>query len=233
MSSKTRSGKNGADTGVNADLLKRIEELEKLVEKQGKKIEYLESQNAVKSKSIDMLHKNFIKDSERCEELEQYGRRDCLRIHGVEVAEDGTEETADDVFQKVGVIAAEVGVTLNKHDVYRAHRIGKVVEKNGKRTKQIIVKFRSWNARCAFYKARPTRRKNIVKKSFSSISVDLTKSRLSLLSKVRDAIKERYGDDNDDVFVFSDINCRLVVRVENQNRFFNSIEQLNEILGSE
>ena len=70
-------------------------------------------------------------------------------------------------------------------------------------------------------------------KHCQEISVDLTKSRLSLLSKARDAIKEQYGDDNDDVFVFSDINCRLVVRVENQNCFFNSIEQLNEILGSE
>ena len=74
--------------------------------------------------------------ADRSEELEQYGRRNCLRIHGVEVADN---ETSDDVVKKVESIAAEVGVTLQRDDIFRAHRIGKVVDKKGKRQNKSLL----------------------------------------------------------------------------------------------
>ena len=67
-------------------------------------------------------------------------------------------------------------------------------------------------------------------KSFSSISVDLTKKRLSLLHKAREVIEEKYGKESE-VFAYADINCRLTVRSDGNNfAFFNSIDELSDIL---
>ena len=206
MPADTRNSKKGGDSHSIDELLKGIEALEATVVSQGKKIEKLEAEKEVKDHAIDAMKKSVKQSADRSEELEQYGRRNCLRIHGVEVADN---ETSDDVVKKVESIAAEVGVTLQRDDIFRAHCIGKVVEKKGKKTKQIIVKFRSWNARCGLYKSRPTVKKPVhTAKSFSSISVDLTKKRLSLLHKAREVIEEKYGKESE-VFAYADINCRL------------------------
>lgn len=226
--SKTRSGTKN-DSAWYDELLKRIETLEETVKEQDKKITLLQEQNTVKSRVIDVLKKNQKKVEDEAEDLQQYGRRDCLRIHGVEVVGDDVEESADAVLKKVENIASKIGAELNPDDVYRAHRIGKTIEKKGKKTKQVIVKFHSWKARCAFYRARPTVRKPLPGKSFSSISVDLTKNRLSLLQKAHQKITEKYGE-NSKVFAFSDINCRLAVYLNDSNHYFSSMEDVMKII---
>ena len=56
------------------------------------------------------------------EELEQYGRRLCLRFEGVETEEN---ETSEKVLEKVVSMCKEAGVDVPNETLDRAHRIGK------------------------------------------------------------------------------------------------------------
>ena len=75
----------------------------------------------------------------------------------------------------------------------------------------VIVKFNDWETRCKFYRARPTKKKPINKKNFSSIGLDLSPASISLLYRARKLIIRNEFDANA-VYAFADINCNLVVK---------------------
>ena len=56
------------------------------------------------------------------EELEQYGRRWCLRIESVPVVEN---ETSEDAFNNVLDMCKKGNINISEIDIDRAHRIGK------------------------------------------------------------------------------------------------------------
>ena len=88
-----------------------------------------------------------------------------------------------------------MGIPFNENETGRAHAIGKpFLDKEWKKkVRSIIVKFKFWKARAAFYKATPKNYVNGRRKpgltSFS-VSLDLAKRRYSLLAKVKSIIKE-------------------------------------------
>ena len=225
--------------GDQSDLIRRLDLLETTVENQKAKITLLESTVKLKSETIatlqatvEALDARITATEPQVEALEQYGRRSSLRIHGVKTVDD---ESDDDVIKTVEKVAQQVGVAINRDDIYRCHRVGKVKKlDNGTTTKPIIVKWRSWNARCAFYKARPTIKKPLKlgegeEKCFTTISLDLTRQRLALLDAARSKIKEKYPGSTK-VFAFANINCRLAVRFENNSiKYFNSMDELNKL----
>ena len=231
MPAKQRKGNKSSseksfesDTDMDYDeLVRRLTLLEKTVENQSAKITLLESTVALKSATIDTL-KTHIDDLEkritnngqqeaRIEALEQYGRRSNLRIHGVKTAD---KETDEDVMNIVEEVAEQIGVEFSREDVFRAHRVGKEKKlDNGTASQQIIVKWKTWDARCAFYRARPTPRRPLTldagkQQCFSSISMDLTKQRLDLLDSARKKLKENMPNKKG-VFAYANINCRLAV----------------------
>ena len=242
---KTRNS-NGANNSVDSsdeELFQRIELLEKTLQNQAAKIELLESTNALKTATVEALQKQLssleirMNSSEkldaRIESQEQYQRRSDLRIYGVKTAE---KETAEDVVKLVEKVASQVGVDLKSEDIYRAHRIGKAKTlDNGTVVKPIIVKFRSWNARCAMYRARPTKSRPLKKlrdgekRMFGSIGLDLTKQRADLLEEARNLLKTKFPED-ENVFAYSDINCALAIRFGEKNvKFFSNRKQLNDL----
>ena len=98
------------------------------------------------------------------------------------------------------------------------------------KTQSVICKFTNWDVRCAIYKARPTRKKTVKDRNFTSISLDLEKNRLELLDVARSKI-ENLELNTDEVYAFADINCNLVVRYgQNKFRYFNNKIQLEKIL---
>ena len=220
-----------------SDLVRRLGILEKLVENQAAKITLLESTVNLKSTTtlqatVEALETRVATTEPQVEALEQYGRRSSLRIHGVETVDD---ETDDDVVKTVEKVAQQIGVAINRDDIFRCHRVGKVKKlDNGTITKPIIVKWRSWNARCAFYRARPTVKKPLKLgegdvKCFSSISLDLTRQRLALLDAARAKIEEKHPGSTK-VFAFANINCRLAIRFANNSiKYFNSMDELNKL----
>ena len=101
-----------------------------------------------------------------------------------------------------------------------------------RKVRSIIVKFKSWESRAAFYKARTRNfmngRKKPGAKSFS-VSLDLTKRRYALLTKAKGLVK-----DNPSVaYAFCDINCSLAIRFnDNTYKYFNSENKLMKLLVS-
>lgn len=239
-SSPTTSKSSASEMdGDQGDLHRRLALLEKTVQNQSAQITLLESTITLKSSTIDAMKTHMVAlearvtaNEPRVESLEQYGRRSSLRIHGVKTA-DG--ESDDDVVKAVENVAQQIGVAITRDDIFRCHRVGKEKKMdNGVTTKSIIVKWRSWNARCAFYRARPTVKKPLklgtgVKKSFTSISLDLTKQRLDLLDSARKLIADKHPGSKD-VFAFANINCRPAIRFgQNNIKYFSSMDELNKL----
>ena len=78
----------------------------------------------------------------KCDGHEDYSRRSCLCIHGVEVKEN---EDEDGIMNELNDSYSSVNLQFDANDIDRAHRIGlPYTDKNsGKTVKSIIVKFRS------------------------------------------------------------------------------------------
>lgn len=106
---------------------------------------------------------------DKTDALEQYQRRQCLRVFGIQ--ETPSENTDNIVIE----VAKEIGVDLKVEDIDRSHRVGK--GDNG-RPRPIIVKFISYRKRNEMF----TNKKKL-KGTRKTIREDLTPARLQLLQK--------------------------------------------------
>eukprot|EP00111_Clytia_hemisphaerica_P011916 TCONS_00035001-protein len=177
----------------------RIELLEKSVSELKNKVNILCDKNAVLSSSVDFL-------SKQNDHQEQYSRRYCLRINGMEKSAD---ESADKCVKKVVDLCNHLNLNISAADIDRAHRVGR--EKQS-----MIVKFHSFGKRTALYKARKS---NALDQNIK-IRLDITKARLDLLDRAKALII----DDGPVDFVFADINCNCVARLKSKDfKFFNDI----------
>ena len=104
------------------------------------------------------------------DELEQYGRRNSVRMWSK-----SEEKTGENTDQIVLEHAQKIGASIAAGDISRSHRVGR--PRTGT-TRAIIVKFVSYNKRREFY----SKRKN---DQDVFISEDLTKRRAELLYKAR------------------------------------------------
>lgn len=125
---------------------------------------------SAETQRINLLHRY---DNDR---LEQYTRRDNLRIFGIE--EDPDED--EDILQaKVMEVAADVGVKLEANDISIAHRLGKASE----RGRPVIVRFCHRKKRNAVLSNKKELKKK-QKKIF--INEDLTPMRATMLKMVKE-----------------------------------------------
>ena len=195
-----------------------------------KRIEILESSVTLKQHHMDILF-------ERNDDLEQYTRRHSVRINGIEVKPENDKGKAEDIYKIVEKCYVDVGLKFESTEINRAHRVGlvKTYSKSGKRTQSIIVQFRNWNARCNVFKNRPKFHKKKpgeveveVERPFS-VSLDLTKRRLELLTIARNESKNHPDVD----YVFTDINCNIVLKMVNgKNLYLKRKIDLDGILKS-
>ena len=154
--------------------------------------EKLDEQNAKMLQSKIAIQDNALQRLEiKCDDNEQYSRRSCIRIHGVQYNEN------DDisVINKVEQCCDEIGVKFDMNEIDRVHYIGKPVFDTDSKQKvmTIIVKFKSWESQTASYNARPRNFMNVRKKPGAnrfSVSFDLTKRRYALLTKAKGLVKD-------------------------------------------
>ena len=92
-------------------LMKKIEDK---FNEQNTRIEELESKLVIKQKIIDTLEI-------KCDDNEQYSRRSCLRVHGLDFSSDEDEG----VMKKVGKCCSDMGIEFNQNEIDRVHYIGK------------------------------------------------------------------------------------------------------------
>ena len=175
---------------------------------------------------IDQLLKEVGQLEEKSDDNEQYSRRSCVRINGIEYKNKGNGENVKEI---IANCLESLNLPYDENTIDRANRIGKtIVDDTGMPTKSIIVKFKSWNVRTNFYKARPKKNDKGTKKagmkSFS-VSLDLTKRRYRLLEYARGVVNH-YAE-----VAFADINCSLAIRLKDGSfHYFNSKKSLKDIL---
>ena len=148
----------------------------------------------------------------KCDDLEQYGRRLCLRIIDV----DGDDsETSDDVFNKCTELFNKLELDIPGACIDRAHSIGKTPG----RVRPIIVHFTTWFHRIIVYR----KRKDCVN---CRITLDLKKTCMEILKEAIDLARE-----SDLIsYAFADINFSLCVKLTNDSfNVSNTIDDLNKL----
>ena len=194
---------------------KRIEEVEKKNKILEEKVVILESEKAINHNVTRLL-------SDEVDRLDQYHRSNLIISNVIKPEHESQEQ----VNYKVNEIIQR---DLNLPDVIpqidKLHRVGKVRERNGKQTQDIIVRFRTHAARYQVYDKRKQSTNNI------KIRPNLTKRRDQLRYEATELVKE-----NEQVnFIYSDAHGDIKIRLNNQFKCkyvhkINSLEELKDIL---
>ena len=188
-----------------------IEKLHDTIKLQNEKIDVLEAKVAMMESLVSHL-------TDRTEEQEQYSRRLCIRIDGIDESKN-KGESGDESLEKVKKVFQELKVVVPDAVIDRAHRIGKPKTVNGKQLRTMIVRFTTWRHRTIVYRARKNSKKYKVR-------LDLTKPRLEKLVKLSKILEDRQLG-----FVFADVNCRLVAFIEGKYYYPKDEHGLMEIIG--
>lgn len=163
--------------------------MQPMLKHKDEEINVLKTEIEVKNKSIDDLESKVVKLERSHNDLEQYGRRQSIRLNNVplpDVAD--SEQVVLNVLNK----AIPVHEKINADEIERCHPIGKP---NRKGNRQVIVKFLSYKTKARVYGAR-FNLKNIY------MSDDLTKSNQSIAlmllkcKKVKQVLKFGHGMPN-------------------------------------
>ena len=88
-----------------------------------KRCQETESENKMPKKQVAELSKLSIEHHSKNEELEQYGRRLCLRVDGIPAV---SNESSDDVMNLTKSLFKQANVSVPENVLDRAHRIGPV-----------------------------------------------------------------------------------------------------------
>ena len=199
------------------DLLITIKEeiksqFQEIIKSQNEKVEKLESSVTLLQQHVKILKLQVDKNSIDTEEVEQYGRRLCLRIDGLPV---DNNESSEDVLEKVKTKWVESGINIPDSLIDRAHRIGSVSKDRvtNEDRQSVIVRLTTFRHRTMIYRNRK-------KMEGLSVKLDLTRKRYKTLVDARKKV-----DGNEKVkFVFTDINCRLkVFMADGKQHFFSSL----------
>lgn len=194
-----------------------INDLKNIIVEQKSRIKELESRVIVMEKLIQNL-------KGRSDDSEQYQRRLCLRIGGVELKQGANGESGDECLKIVKKIFRELKVSIPDAVIDRAHRIGHIKEEGGKRYRQIIVRFTTWRHRTEVYRARKNTKKY-------RIRLDLTKERLKIMEKAKDLLKDM-GRASESCYVFSDVNCRMCLKCDGKFQYFGNTNELLDFIQS-
>ncbi len=159
--------------------------LEALTEDYERRLRELESKNLQLQLENTSLHQRLGSAESAIDELEQYGRRNALRISNTWAEVDG--ESTDDMV--VDLAINQLGVDLHLNDISRSHRVG---PKRPGQPRPVLVKFSTYRARERVYRAR-SQLKNTLNNTY--INEDLTKKRGSLAYSARQLKKSRQVQD--------------------------------------
>lgn len=118
-------------------------------------------------------------NAEKIDALEQYTRRNNLRLHGIP---ENPNENTDCIV--VDFISNKLGITISLDEIERTHRVG---QKRTAHPRAIIIKFGSYRKRSEVFYA-----KKALKGTGLLITEDLTKQRQSLFAEK----KQQVGNKN-------------------------------------
>ena len=173
---------------IHESQIKGGEQLEKVNESiQAINDKFLEFEAEIKKKNDEIADlKKDVKNlatqlynvNNQLDRQEQYSRRNCLLLHGVDETDN---EVTDNIIIKT--VKDEMNIEISPESIDRTHRIGKK-QQNSRRPRPIIVKFSTYNNRHKIFK-----NKKLLKGKGISITESLTQKRVEMLKKAR----EEYG----------------------------------------
>ena len=215
---------------VMSNLISGLEDkLVKKIVEQGKEIDKLKLSNSQLEGRVTILEHLVKVQEAKYDDVEQYGRRLCLRVNDVPVTKDETSQEVEDKLREEFV---KMGLNLPDNAIDRAHRIGRKYQVQqesdnanvtGVITKQqVIIRFTSWRFRTEVYR----KRKNSKKFKFK---IDLTKRRFMLLKNAKQTTKDVEGVD----YIFCYVNCRLNIKfMDGRVRAFNSESEVASLIST-
>lgn len=153
---------------------------------------------------VSQLEDKLEKAYATIDSLEQYTRRNSLRIYGL--PESVNEDTDASVIK---FYKEKMNIEVSKEMIDCSHRLGK--EEN--HTKPLLVKFVSKNIKQEIYK-----NKRKLKGSKLVIKEDLTKKNIQLMKRVRDKFKTVWTN-----------NCSIFTKVNNKIYKINDLSDLSKI----
>ena len=200
------------------------EKIDELVGKiqitEDKFVKVVQDNVALKSENLGL--RNEIQNvGVRVDDLQQYDRKECLRIEGLPYVKDETKEQLLDTIIKS---FQNKGARIAKSDVYRLHRSGKPIKnKRGLLVQQVIVRFQTWDARQMAFN---TRYNNDSGRKTDGV-FDLTRRRLDLLKSAKYQLL-----DHPNCHVYANSECLLIFkdRKNNEKHSFNTSEELERLL---
>ena len=182
-----------------------IKPLTEQIQKLEDELQKLKSDLCEKDEVINSLQ---VYVDDKCDELEQYGRRNNIRVFGVK------EESGENTDNLVIAVAKKIDVHLDPSCIDRSHRVGKP---GGRYPRPIIVKFTSYATRSAVFQS-----KRLLKGSKITIREDLTQARLALMKRAIESYSERCVWSYDGVIMIR-IGSMKPLRVK-------SVSELNDLL---
>ncbi|KAK9674887.1 hypothetical protein QE152_g40787 [Popillia japonica] len=178
---------NSISTIIAEKLEQKIENITKAYEQ---KVSQLEEKLNIAYKTIDSL--------------EQYSRRNSLRIYGLPMT---TNENSDEAV--IQFCKEKLQVEVKKEMIDCSHRLGK--EEN--RSKPLLVKFVNKNIKQEIY-----RKKSRLKGSKIVIREDLTHKNIQLMKNVRDKFTTAWTN-----------NCNIFTKVNGKIYKINNASDINKI----
>ena len=230
MTKPRKGNSTAAAQGTDITLESLFEKLEKLEEKIATTecisalMETINKQKEVIAKMQDKIsvlesHINHLAKSN--DEVEQYQRRLCLRINGIDLpSDDDVKETSEECLAKVQEVFEDLGLSIPPNVINRAHRVGRVIMLKGKKVRSMIVRFTTFRHRSMVYRARK-------KSNQCKIKLDLTKRRVNLLKQANEKLHTR-----PDSYAFCDLNCRPCWFDQGTYKYFNDIETFEKLFDS-
>lgn len=178
-----------------------------------KKAKALEEKNNILKKEVSHLNNKVTKLETDLDSVEQYNRRNTLRITGI------PEDPKENIDQTVAEVASAMNSNIKLSEIDSTHRTGKP---KGNRPKDIIVRFVSYKAREKLYEARNRLRKT---DNYRSVTINdyLTRKRKKLLAKAKKLVKNKILNK-----AWSEDGNIYVLNIKDKRRKINSESDLEK-----
>ena len=138
----------------------------------------------IKDKVIGVMQSKIKALEGTMDELEQYGRRQNLRIHGIP---ESANESTDEMILSLANDKMKVVPPLKLEEIQRSHRVGKSLPQNQGKPRPILVRFGGYRSRAKLGQRECRAR---LRGSGVYLSEDLTRQRATLAWQARKAKRD-------------------------------------------
>jgi hypothetical protein len=146
------------------------------------KMSRLENENQKLKERLSYANEEIEDLFDKHDDLEQYGRRNSIRFHNVNISEkeDGTVPSTDQVIVDI-CAKMKINPPITEDLIERSHKIGKP---NKKGNHQIICKFKSYKTKSLVYKSKSSLKTCKTDDFRVFITEDLTRKRQNIISSL-------------------------------------------------